>query len=284
MKTWFRDLRLRRKLTLIIMITAGGALVFAGAVLIAWDTFQRRLDFIRDLTTLADIVAENSMAALSFNDADAATETLATLQARPRVDAAALYDGHGRVIARYHRTSEHHVVPTVPGGEGYDFTADGLALFKPIHVKGTPAGTLYLHSDLSEFSSRARVQVGAFGLVLLVSLGLAFIVSNRLQTLVSDPILALAQTARTVSREKNYSLRASAPGADELGTLVGAFNDMLAEIQQRETSLRESETSLRDLAGELSQAVRVRDDFLATAAHELRNPLNAIQLQLVGIL
>ena len=58
----------------------------------------------------------------------------------------------------------------------------------------------------------------------------------------------------------------------------------LMERTQAETAVRESASQLRHAAQKLEAAVHVRDEFLSTASHELRNPVNAIQLQLVGLL
>jgi signal transduction histidine kinase len=69
----------------------------------------------------------------------------------------------------------------------------------------------------------------------------------------------LAETARTVSRDRNYSTRASGLGNhDEVATLVTAFNEMLGQIQERDTALQRShdtlETRVRERTAELSQA------------------------------
>jgi PAS domain S-box-containing protein len=50
------------------------------------------------------------------------------------------------------------------------------------------------------------------------------------------------------------------------------------------TDRRRTERERSNLIAELEAAVHARDEFLSIAAHELRNPVNAVQLQLVGIL
>ena len=69
--------------------------------------------------------------------------------------------------------------------------------------------------------------------VLLLSLVAASIVSSLFRKSVVTPIVSLAEVARSVSQDKNYSVRAT-PSAerDEVALLVDAFNEMLAQIQQ----------------------------------------------------
>lgn len=64
-------------------------------------------------------------------------------------------------------------------------------------------------------------------------------------------------------------------GGDVAGAVL-VFRDV--------TQRRRVERERSSLISELEAAVRARDDFVSIASHELRNPLNALQLQLTGIL
>lgn len=55
----------------------------------------------------------------------------------------------------------------------------------------------------------------------------------------------------------------------------------LAEVAERDARMARAEAEA--LAADLQQAVRIRDDFLAVAGHELRTPLAAVKLQLHGL-
>jgi len=61
------------------------------------------------------------------------------------------------------------------------------------------------------------------------------------------------------------------PLRDEAGNLLG-FSKILRDFTER----KQAEEALRQQAEELSQANRMKDEFLATLSHELRSPLNAI--------
>lgn len=167
---------------------------------------------------------------------------------------------------------------------------------------GAFLGTLYLKASLAErFEGRVDYSKGIVAGVMMLSSLAAFVVALRLQKVVSDPIIRLSGIARRVSDRKDYTLRVEEGRADEVGTLMRSFNQMLENIEIRERELQaaraemeevnhtleekvESRTSelarLMDEAQEAREAAeranRTKDGFLANMSHELRTPLNAI--------
>ncbi len=99
----FRDLSIRRKLMLIIMVTSSVALLLACAAFIGYDRYTFRRAKVHDLMTVADMIGSNSTAALAFGDADSAREILGALRAKEHIVAACVYTRDGRVFASYAR-------------------------------------------------------------------------------------------------------------------------------------------------------------------------------------
>jgi signal transduction histidine kinase len=283
-----RDVPIRRKLMLIIMLTTGGALLLAGIGLLALDFFRFRKEMVTDLQTLAEIVAQNSTAVLSFRDPATAQEDLSALRVKPSLQRAALYDVDGRPFAQWVRPGFTQEIPGSPGPDGPEFLGAGaLVLFEPIILDDQRIGTVYLESGLDQMWSRLRARVITVLIVFLAAAAAAFAVSTTLQTLISRPILDLARTARGVSERNDYSLRAEKQSADELGRLVDAFNQMLAQIEERDTALlaakgelehrvEERTHELRSANVELQQSNRDLDDFAYIASHDLKEPLRGI--------
>jgi PAS domain S-box-containing protein len=261
-------LSIRRKLRRVGLLASTTALLSAIAAFVVYDVTTFRSEMVRRLGTQADIVGYNSASALLFNDPESAATTLASLKADPHVMAAGIYDAQGRPFATYVRAdgSGFTLPPLVPRSvQEHEFDARELRLFEPVSFDGRSIGTVYIQSDLAALGARMR----RYGLILLLvfvgSSALAVLISGRVQAGISRPILALADTARVVSRDRDYSLRAEGAGQDEVGQLVSTFNDMLAQIQQRDRELQEARETLEERVAERTLALSKSQELLSAA-------------------
>ncbi len=296
------DQPVRRKLMAILLLSSGVALVVANLALVGIDLFLFRGDLVRDQQALAVVIGENTAASLTFQDPQAAAETLHALHGRPVVIAAGLYDqASGSLFATYLKPGARGVVPPRAEPDSHRFVRGSLVLFAPVNYKGKRLGTLYLESSLADLANRLRVQAATITAILLLAGGLSYLLFGRLQRLISGPILDLASTARAVSARQDYSLRAAKRGADELGELVDDFNRMLARVEERDEALRQAkdeleervvertralelelverrraEQQLAERNVELDQSNRELDDFAYIASHDLKEPLRGI--------
>lgn len=265
-----RHASIKRKLTVITMLISGITMLLAGVVYQTYDLIAFRRAMTRNLATLAQIIGTNSTAALEFDEPLSAEETLAALHAEAHVAAAFLYTPSGKVFAKYLRddVSPDFSAPA-PQDDHYHFTIDHLVLFQQVVRDGNPIGTIYLQSDLHEMYSRLLRNAGIGILAIVAASGIGFLLSSSLQRVISGPILHLAQTARIVSEEKDYTVRAVVDSQDEVGLLIDDFNNMLTQIQEQDVALRAAKEGAEG-------ASRAKSEFLANMSHELRTPLNAI--------
>ena len=95
----FRNLSLRRKQTLIIMVTSSIVLFLACAAFSIYEVITFRKVMVQHLSTLAEIVGNNTSAALDFDKSDSAVETLSALQVEPGIIGACIYGKDGKAFA-----------------------------------------------------------------------------------------------------------------------------------------------------------------------------------------
>ena len=247
----YRDLSIRKKLQSIVMLTSAVALLVASIVF----TFYDRSTFLRakteDLGSSARMIGSNSTAALSFGDAESAKEILAALRAKPNVIYACVYDKDGRVFATYSRdAAQSEFSPPPVQTQATSIVRNNMLLFQPVTLNGETIGTIFLGADLADLNERLTRFLMIDFLVLLVSLAVAFLLSTRLQRVISGPIQELADTALSVSTQENYSIRATKRGNDEIGLLFDQFNSMLDRLQQRDAALQRAHADLEHRVAE----------------------------------
>lgn len=294
-----QNLSIKRKLTLITMLTSSIALILSSASFLIYDLVSFRHLLSQDLMTQAEIIGYNSAGAMEFKDEPAATATLSALTAKEDIVTAVLYKPDGKMFAHYFRgkSSIPSFLPSHVQANGYRFEGGYLEVFHDVTMNGERLGTLFLQSDLRQWNERAKRYGNILIVFVLVSGLFAFFVSSKLQGLISKPILHLEDTMRMVSADKNYAVRAVKSYGDEIGRLIDGFNTMLSEIQQRDTVLQSTNGELKTRTQELEEEVfqrkqaqeellkakhlaeeanRAKSTFLANMSHELRTPLNAI--------
>ena len=227
-----RELSIKRKIMTVTMLTAVVVLAVTVAAFMAYDLVSFREASRRNLTTLAQVTADNSEAAVAFDDEKAAAEILSSLRLDPQILVAGLYDKTGALFVRYPTNAPDSSFPNNPS-TGYRFAGGHLFVVQSVVSRDNKRfGVLYLESDLRYFYERVEIYSAISALIMLGSLAVALVLANRLQKRISDPVVALATTARQVSEQHDYSVRAPKVGPDELGVLTDAFNEMLTRIEQ----------------------------------------------------
>jgi len=195
------------------MLVSGVALLLACAAFFAYDLYTFRVGIVRNLSTQAQIIGSNTVSALVFNDPQAAEKTLSALKASPHVVYAAIYTTDGQPFAGYWADGNGKPLPLPPLPAGQIqanwFSGGQIALVDSIVFQGKPTGFVYIQSDLRAINDRLKSYAFITAAVLMISLGVALLISRMSQRIISEPVVQLAQTVRFVSYGKDYSVRAA---------------------------------------------------------------------------
>lgn len=259
---------IRRQLLLVLMFISAITLLATTSAFVIKESFTIVQEQRDELSSLADIIAKNTVTSLIFDDPQSARETMEALKIRKNILAAYVIDGKGRIFARYIATdpaSTNLPLEQLAGSPSPQQLQTVLGALRqrsgaflnlsrftswvhPIINDQQLVGTVVLHSDKKRLFTELSSTLVTALLILLAVGTMVYLLSARLQRVISDPILKLSGMMQRVSDTKDYSLRATTDETTEIGQLFKGFNQMLEEIEERDLVLQQRQEHLQQLA------------------------------------
>ena len=305
---------IKRKLIKMSMATSIISVLLTCMLFVAYGIVNTRGQVINELSLLSEMISNRASGAIDWGDKKDVQSSLNDLKIKDSVRVACIYDNTGKIFASYLGDGKS-TCPTSPSKGVKSIGWQRLSFYNSILFNGISTGTIYIESDIRDFTKEIPNYIG-FAIILLGVIGvIAYILSSHYQRLISNPILHLVEATRHIVTDGQYNIRAKKFDDDEVGILTDSFNEMLGVAEQRDQALKEANETLEDqvkkrteklvesnialeesnqekevakqeleksnstlekVNKDLEHAITLKDLWIANIGHEIRTPIHQI--------
>ena len=275
------------------MVTSIITALVTCTLFVGYGVFSTRSMVIKELTLVSQIIGNRVVAAIDWNDKNTANKSLKDLKIKDSIVMACIYDKEGDVFTSYPEDKNIDCPDSIANG----IIAIGwskLSIYNKIVLDGSVVGTIYIESDIRDIIEEIPHYIGAAILIVILICFIAYYISSHYQKPIAQPILNLVGITYDVIERHDYSSRAKKFDDDEVGTLVDSFNEMLTEVEMRDTEIKAINAELNDINENLEKTIAERthdlevalvkaeaaneakSEFLRNMSHEFRTPLHGM--------
>lgn len=231
-----------------VVVLASGLAIGAFTAIMSYVNTRSSIALLDSrLATLADVIGQNSAAALDFRDAKSAAEVLGALRREPPVVSACLYNTRGSLFSEYQRDARVAPCPryaVTPRTRGSDYRS----VMREIRRATDFVGSIDVTADLHDLKYRNNRMIVIAIMMALVALTMAGCSGALLQRRISKPVTQLASAMNQVTAEGTLEARVIVEGKNEIAQLASGFNRMIVELDRRNQIARRAESQLLEQA------------------------------------
>ncbi|MFP4013203.1 MAG: ATP-binding protein [Chitinispirillaceae bacterium] len=251
-----REISIKNQLTFIILVVASLSTLLAFTLGFVYDYIRSRSSLKHSMRFTVQLMAENCKSPLLFNDTLGAHELLSSFESIPIIQNATLYDSEGRCFAGYRNSKDSQTVhKKVRRESAVYFNENGMHLMQPIFQGEQLFGGLTMHVSTKEIQDRLEMTVLVFFMLFILIMVVSYHLANRLQKIISDPILALKNYVEKIKSSSDYSVRIPQTCHNEIGALQKSFDLMVQQLSSIIKSLTDSRQEALYLRSELKNII-----------------------------
>jgi diguanylate cyclase (GGDEF)-like protein len=236
----FAQLPYKWKIRYVIAVAVTLAVMMMGLIFGIYDYRVQKQGMIMEMSAISGVVARRSSAVVSFEDRERATENLTGTILTGKVYYACIMNTvqpSRRLVLGEIPAPGYECIRQLEGRAAAEYVGNKLILENAIELNGLTIGFLKMVIDTDELSQRVAGLVVALAISAFGSVILAFVVTNRYQHSLYDPIVDLGDVAHHITKDRDYQIRAKKTSDDEIGTTVEAFNTMLEMLEDDKNQL-----------------------------------------------
>ncbi|MBZ0200807.1 MAG: PAS domain S-box protein [Ignavibacteriaceae bacterium] len=268
MRKFLKNLSIKNKLTTLVLTVVIVVTVLGLSVMLYFDVTKTRDVMVENSLLKAKLVSQYCVTALIFDRKDGAEDALKKLSADQDVSNSFVFDRNNHLFAAYNKTPiDSSFFSTIDmRGKRFQFGEDYLVVKHPIIFEKKNYGTLFLRVNTSSIQSEIKSLVITVGMIGLSIIFVAYLLVLWMQSFISNPITNLSKAVKEISDKSDFSHRVIKQANDEIGVLYDEFNNMLEQINLKnsqkavvEDALRFSKQRYKELVQNMGEGIALFD-------------------------
>ncbi|MCF6440045.1 HAMP domain-containing histidine kinase [Pseudoalteromonas luteoviolacea] len=272
---------IRKVLISAVMLVTALSLSLSISISTYLDVKEQKKLIVNKLQMIAEIIAFNAQITLIFDDRKTEEKRLKSFNKVELVKNIHIYAiddvTNKPVFFTSYNASKTPPVPLkvneIETLKEPKVSTDYVELIIPVEYEGKVEGYVYVRGGLERLSQYINQKILVDIALTLIVLILVLFVARAIQKRIANPIDSLSIMLQDVSKNHNYSARATKSDIEEVNMLANNLNIMLARTQNQLARHQADKLEIKQLNQNLEEKVNQRTIALREANQELLNTL-----------